>query len=293
MSSTPRAHRHWTTRRRFIATLGFGGVSLYGLWAAYGAAPGPLTLLGLGEAEGAQAGAGGGGHGGHGASQAGPTPEEFRRMTEEFIERYRLPDGTVHPRIFAAVPPGPDEGARALRDPNEHSGHEAQSAGTMDHGAMDHGAMDHGAMHHAATDTQVAGAAGPAHGGHGMRSHGAADSMPAMARGAAQHGAHAGAGGTADAGDPLDVYLAAGMWYYLPNALRLDAGRPYRFRMMALDESHGASIQFGGGARMVRVRPGRVTEAMLTFPKPGRYLVYCTVYCGPAHDTMQATIEVA
>lgn len=38
---------HFTTRRGFIAASGFGGISLYGLWAAYGAAPSPLALLGL------------------------------------------------------------------------------------------------------------------------------------------------------------------------------------------------------------------------------------------------------
>ena len=31
--------RHWTARRGFIATAGFGLVSLYLLWASYGAAP--------------------------------------------------------------------------------------------------------------------------------------------------------------------------------------------------------------------------------------------------------------
>jgi len=101
--------------------------------------------------------------------------------------------------------------------------------------------------------------------------------------------------GSAAEGTPagaIDVYLAAGMWFYLPDRLRLDAGQTYRFRMMALDVSHGASIQFGRGGRMVRLRPGRLTEMDITFQRPGRYLVYCTVYCGPAHDVMQATIEV-
>ena len=37
--------RHLTTRRGFVATLGFGGVSLYGLWVGYGAAPDPLALF--------------------------------------------------------------------------------------------------------------------------------------------------------------------------------------------------------------------------------------------------------
>jgi cytochrome c oxidase subunit II len=232
---SPKAHL--TTRRGFIAAMGFGAVSLYGLWAAYGAAPTPLALLG--HTDGHPDGPEGGGHAGHGAhAAAGPSAEEFRRRTAGFIERYRLPDGTVHPRRLAA--PAATPGA-------EHSG--------MDHGGMDHGGMDHGGMDHGVADPR-----GPA-----------AEPVPPQA---------------------IDVYLAAGMWYYLPNRLRLDAGQLYRFRMMALDVSHGASIQFGRGGRMVRLRPGRLTEMEITFRRPGQYLVYCTVYCGPAHDVMQAEIEV-
>ena len=216
--------------------MGFGAVSLYGLWAAYGAAPTPLALLGHTDGH---PGAPGGGHAGHGAhGTAGPNTEEFQRRTVGFIERYRLPDGTVHPRRLA--PP-------AAVPTAEHTG--------ADHAGMDHGGMDHGGMDHGVPDPQGS----------------AAEGTPAEA---------------------IDVYRAAGMWYYLPDRLRLDAGQPYRFRMMALDVSHGASIQFGRGGRMVRLRPGRPTEMDITFQRPGRYLIYCTVYCGPAHDVMQATIEV-
>lgn len=245
MSSAP----HLTTRRAFIAVTGFGGVSLYGLWAAYGAAPGPLALLGLGGGHGGadgpgeeaghgpESGSADGGHGGHGpesgnaagghgAATAGPDADEFSRMTAEFIERYHLPDGVVHPRALATQP--------------EH-GHDAHAAHGADPGTAAH-------------DDDHAGAA---------------------------------AGGS-----PIDVLMTAGKWYYLPAALRLDAGQPYRFRMMTLDVSHGASIQFGRGGRMVRLRPGRLTEAGMTFERPGRYLMTCTLYCGAAHDLMQATIEV-
>jgi len=224
---------HFTSRRSFVATAGFGGVSLYGLWAAYGAAPGPLTLLGLDGAHGDVAeshgdagehgavasseGGEGGAHGGHGAAPAGTGPEAFRRMTDEFIERYRLPDGTVHPRRLSAL---------------AQPGHDA----------------------HAAHPTLADNVATP--------------------------------------DGPIDIPMVAGKWYYLPAALRLDAGEAYRLRMMAVDVSHGASIQFGTGGRMARLRPGRVAEVELSFHRPGRYFMYCTVYCGAAHDFMQATIEV-
>lgn len=240
---------HFTTRRSFIAAMGFGGVGLYGLWAAYGAAPGPLALLGIGGEHGDMASVaepgGEGGHGGHGAGAGGPTPEEFKRMVTDFVERYSLPDGTVHPRPLASP-------TALLSAADSHE--------VTDHGQ--HG--DHGMLDHAASEAPA-----DIHDGHG-------DSA-----------AHA------EEGERLDVLVSAGKWYYLPDKLRLDAGRPYRFRMMALDVSHGASIQFGNGGRMVRLRPGRLTDMDITFEKPGRYLIHCTVYCGAAHDLMQATIEVA
>lgn len=232
MTSKP----HFTTRRAFVATAGFGGVSLYGLWAAYGAAPGPRALLEFGTISGAPHGADhgeaaaapppqgaeGGAHSGHGgAAPGGPNPEEFSQMAAEFSERYSLPDGRVYPRRLPAAP-------TPAHDP--HAGH----------------------------------------------------NMDAMAAATPSSGKHS----------PIDVLMTAGKWYYLPNALRLDAGQAYRFRMMALDVTHGASIQFGKGGRMMRLQPGRITETELTFEKPGRYLMHCTVYCGEAHDLMQATIEV-
>lgn len=263
---------HFTTRRGFIAASGFGGISLYGLWAAYGAAPGPLALLGLDHPQAASSSNGGGhaghgaataetppaapgGHGGHGAAAAGPSAEEFSRQTAEFAERYRMPDGSVYPRRL----PGMD---MAAMDP--HAGHAMARTMPADH------AMPEQPDPHA---------------GHG----GAHAPAPAAPQ------AHAGHGSSAqpvDTAPPIDVLMTAGRWYYLPNALRLDAGQAYRFKMMAVDIAHGASIQLGQGGRMMRLQAGRITETTMTFQKPGRYLMVCTVYCGEAHQLMQATIEV-
>jgi heme/copper-type cytochrome/quinol oxidase subunit 2 len=92
---------------------------------------------------------------------------------------------------------------------------------------------------------------------------------------------------------PVDVYLAAYQWGFDPDVLRLDAGRPYRFRMMALDASHGASIHLGPGSRINRLRPGQLAEQVMTFTEPGEYLVYCTIYCGIGHDRMFGKIVVS
>ncbi|MBI4275455.1 MAG: hypothetical protein HY659_12225 [Rhizobiales bacterium] len=93
---------HLTTRRGFIATASFGAVSLYALWAAFDAAP--FNIVGLHDSNVPGGGHGGAketaadsmaGHGGHGAANAGAASEEFRRMTEDFVARHRLPDGSV------------------------------------------------------------------------------------------------------------------------------------------------------------------------------------------------------
>jgi len=113
---------------------------------------------------------------------------------------------------------------------------------------------------------------------------------------AAPHGEHAAAGAAPApaAGDaPVDVYLMAYQFGFLPSVVRLEANVPYRLRMMAVDVAHGASIRVGPGSRIVRLRPGALVEQELTFQRPGEYLVYCTVYCGIAHDRMQGRILVA
>jgi len=43
---------------------------------------------------------------------------------------------------------------------------------------------------------------------------------------------------------------------------------------------------------MIRLQAGNVSEVVLTFERPGSYLVYCTAYCGAGHDAMQARIDV-
>lgn len=257
---------HFTTRRGFIAASGFGGVSLYGLWAAYGAAPSPLALLGLqqnphadpsethaghGPASTEATPADAGGHAGHGSVAQGPASEEFSRLTTEFSERYRMPDGSVYPRRLQA------QGMQAVMD--MPAGHDMSSHG-MPSDSPEH-AQHAGA---APTPTQIS----------------------------AEHAGHASAALGADPDQPIDVLMVAGKWYYLPSALRLDVGQAYRFRMMSMDITHGASIQLGQAARMMRLQPGRITQASITFTKPGRYLMYCTVYCGDAHQLMQATLEV-
>lgn len=254
--------QHPTTRRTFIAALGFGGVSLYGAWAIYGAAP--LPFIDSSDAGPAEPPAASEGHGGHGGG-GGMTPEEFLRNHEDFIARFELPDGSVAPR-----PAEPQiSGSQARPAPAEEA-MSLMSAGDHD-------------MHGMSDMTGVAPSA-PATPRHDpVDSHGESGTDPVAHGSLARH---------SDAA-PVDVYLLAYRFGFAPEALRLEAGRPYRFRMMASDIAHGASLNFGGGSRIIRLRPNVVSEQKIIFQRPGPVLVYCTVFCGPAHDAMTARILVA
>lgn len=232
------AGKHLTTRRGFVAAMSFGVVSLYGLWAAYGAAPMNLDF-GAGETGGGMA------HGG-----GGMPADEFRRLAERFIEENSLPDGSVKPGV------GP-----MAADPAD--AHDAP------------GGLARGANAAAAT------------GGHGMAGmiDGQAEAGHGMAEAAGRHEMET-------AMRPV-VYMMCDAWSYQPGLLRLTRDVPYKFRMMALDTDHGASINMGRGSRIIRLRRNVLVEQDITFTAAGAYPVYCTVYCGQAHDYMRGMIVVA
>ena len=230
--------RHLTTRRGFVVAAGFGGVSLYGLWAAYGAAPNPLALLRDAGTDAADiVPPAGDAIAGHGGVNMAADVDAFRAEVARFIERFTQEDGTVYPRLGAGGPQANDPHMTGM----DMSGADMAAAPTDGHASQDD-----------------------------------------------QHGQ-----GEDTAGAPVDIPMMAERWYFEPGVLRLDPGTAYRFRMMTADVTHGASIQFGQGARMIRLSPGTVAELELTFTNPGSYLVYCTSYCGAGHDGMQARIVVA
>ena len=228
---------HITTRRGFITAVGFSVVVLYGLWAAYGAAPTSLRFLTDMQSEGM----GGMAQGGHGAGVGGLTPEAFHEITEKFIEDFGLPDGSVRPtRRWMAAMAGEEDQAEAMKP------------------------------------------------GEAARMASSADPMPAVGREEEEEDGH----GSAPGGEPIDVYLMAMQFSYLPNVLRLERGVPYRFRMMSMDVNHGASIHTGFAGHIMR-RPARtMSEMVMTFSEPGEFMIYCTVYCGVGHSQMKGKIIV-
>lgn len=206
------------TRRSFVAAASLGAVSLYGLWEGLGAAPFRFWAQGeaSGDAMGMDMSATEGGHEGHGAAQ-GPTPDEFRKMTEEFVARHRQADGSVLVEPEAAA--HSTEGMAMTPDSND-----------------------------------------------------SAHSMPGMADG--------------DAVPPVGVFMVAQQWSFDPPELRLRSGIPYRFKMMAVDAAHGASLQLGPGSHIIRLPKDVLVARQMAFTEPGEYLLYCTMYCGEGHQFM-------
>ena len=255
--NTPPPKPPFTTRRGFIFGAGFGVLALYGVWAANGAAP--LSLLG----GPAPQPAAGGGHSEHGDASGGMSPAEFRRLTEAFIAANVLPDGSVRPEAPMAMD---------MATPATPTGHADMSAAPPVAAPV---ATNPHAGH--GTPAPVS-----AHAGHDMAAMPAAEPEPAPAA-------------TADHPDaaPVDVYLLAHQWGYLPSVLRLQTGVRYRFRMMAEDVAHGASLQLGAASHIVRLRARTLVEQEVQFTNPGEHLLYCTVYCGVAHDRMQGRIIVS
>lgn len=92
---------------------------------------------------------------------------------------------------------------------------------------------------------------------------------------------------------PLDVFMVAQQWSFDPSLLRLRAGILYRFKLMAVDAAHGASLQLGRGSHIIRLPKGVLVERELVFAEPGEYLLYCTVYCGEGHQFMNGKIQVS
>jgi plastocyanin len=240
---------HVTARRGFIIGIGFSVLSLYGLWAAYGAAPTSLQFLADTQSEGMAGMA----MGGHGAGAGGMTPEEFHEITEKFVEDLSLPDGSVRPMRQWMPSMAAMGGA-----------HEDREGEADEHRDMDE-AMEPSEAAHTASSAETMPAVGPEE--------------------AEGHGSTQG-------GEPIDVYLMAMQFSYMPNVLRLERGVPYRFRMMSMDVNHGASIHTGFAGHIMRRPAQTMSEMVMTFSEPGEFMIYCTVYCGVGHSQMKGKIIV-
>ncbi|MFO8035227.1 MAG: c-type cytochrome [Anaerolineales bacterium] len=78
---------------------------------------------------------------------------------------------------------------------------------------------------------------------------------------------------------------------WAPDTLHMQAGEPLTLRLTSDDVVHGFAVG-KQDLPAVDVLPGEVTEITLTFDEPGKYVYYCTRWCGPDHWRMRGTIIV-
>ena len=196
---------------------------------------------------------GGMAQGGHGGKAGGMTPDEFHGITLKFVEDLSLPDGSVRPlRQWMA------------------------SMAAMGGGHEDR--EDEAGEHRDIAEAKEPGEAG--------RVASSTEMTAAVAR--EQDEAH----GPDENEEPIDVYLMAMRFSYMPRVLRLERSVPYRFRMMSMDVNHGVSIHTGFAGHIMRRPAQTMVEMVMTFPEPGEFMIYCTVYCGVGHSQMKGKIIV-
>ncbi len=82
----------------------------------------------------------------------------------------------------------------------------------------------------------------------------------------------------------------AGGW--IPSELTAALGEPLHLRLTSDDVVHGFAVGGLTDPAAVDVKPGEVTETAITFSRPGKYVFYCTRWCGPDHWRMRGVIEV-
>jgi len=88
----------------------------------------------------------------------------------------------------------------------------------------------------------------------------------------------------------ITVVVLTELYLFLPQTIRVPAGRPIRFRLTSADVIHGFQIVRTNAN--VLVVPGYVSELVTTFPRAGEYLIVCNEYCGLSHHLMQARLIV-
>jgi cytochrome c oxidase subunit II len=88
----------------------------------------------------------------------------------------------------------------------------------------------------------------------------------------------------------LEVQMVALMFAFVPNEVRVPAGRRVRFRLTSVDVTHGFMISKTNVNAMVL--PGYISQFTTTFPQAGDFLIVCHEFCGNGHHVMSGRVIV-
>lgn len=97
---------------------------------------------------------------------------------------------------------------------------------------------------------------------------------------------------------PQSVGVRAQQFAFVLDTSTVRVGEPVRFHLTSADVNHGFAV-FNSQNEFLfqtQVMPGKTTDYVYTFRKPGTYRIICFEYCGVGHDemagTLQATVKV-
>jgi cytochrome c oxidase subunit II len=88
----------------------------------------------------------------------------------------------------------------------------------------------------------------------------------------------------------IEVQVAAIMFAFVPNEIRVPPGRRIRFRMTSADVTHGFMI--AGTNANTMIVPGYISQFTTVFEQPGDYLLVCHEFCGNGHHAMHGRVIV-
>jgi len=93
-----------------------------------------------------------------------------------------------------------------------------------------------------------------------------------------------------EADGSLRVTMVAARYGFFPHNMKVPVGVPIKFRLASADVLHGVHTAFTNMNTMVV--PGYVSEVNTTFPKIGKFPMFCNEYCGLGHDYMWSQLNV-
>ena len=88
----------------------------------------------------------------------------------------------------------------------------------------------------------------------------------------------------------LRVTMVAARYGFFPHNLKVPVDTPIKFRIASADVLHG--VHTANTNMNTMVVPGYISEVNTTFPKTGRFPMFCNEYCGLGHDYMWSQLNV-
>ena len=88
----------------------------------------------------------------------------------------------------------------------------------------------------------------------------------------------------------LVATMVAARYGFFPHNMKVPVGVPIKIRIASADVLHGVHTAFTNFNTMIV--PGYISEVNTTFPKEGKFPMFCNEYCGLGHDYMWSQLFV-